>query len=158
VKVTSLENKALFYLQRFSATKQGLRQVLTRKIKREDAEAFDAVAARDMIDTLILKLESQGFLNDARFAEARTSSLVRRGTSKRMITQKLRLKGVSAELAASNVAALDDDAAAVAFAQRRRLGRFRTSGETSKERMQKDIAAMARAGFSYQASKRALHE
>lgn len=151
----SLENRALYYLERFSATKQGLRQILSRKMKRHAGETYDAVAAAALIDTLLAKLEAGGWLNDARFAESRTATLARRGGSRRAIAAKLRGKGVSAALVAQNVCALDDQAAAFAFAKRKHLGVFRP-GETSPERLRKDMAAMARAGFSFGVIRAAL--
>lgn len=151
----SLENRALYYLERFSATKQGLRQTLVRKMKRHAGDAYDAVVASEMIDALVLKLEASGWVNDARFAESRTATLARRGGSRRVIAMKLRGKGVSAELVSENIAGLDDEEAALAFAKRKRLGPFR-QGETTQERARKDIAAMARGGFSYGVIKKAL--
>jgi len=49
-----------------------------------------------------------------------------------------------------------DLTAAVRYAQRRRLGAFRTSGERADSR-NRDMAAMARAGFSYDLAKRVIN-
>jgi regulatory protein len=149
----ALENRALYYLQRFSSTRANLRQVLLRKLRRH--EPFDATAAALMVDALIAKLERSGYVNDERFAESRTASLARRGTSRRAIAAKLRGKGVKADLVQASLVDVDDAVAAIAFAKRKKLGVFR-SGEAAVDRPRKDIAAMARAGFSYALSKRAL--
>ena len=151
----ALENRALYYLQRFSSTRQGLGKVLLRKMRRHEGAAFDAKAAAGAVDALIVKLEQSGYVNDERFAESRTARLVRRGTSRRGIVAKLRGKGVNADLAQASIVDVDDAAAAIAFAKRKRLGAFRV-GDASADRKRKDIAAMARAGFSYGISKRAL--
>ena len=108
-----------------------------------------------MIDALVAKLEAAGYVDDARFAESRTASLTRRGTSQRAIAAKLRGKGVSAPLVKESLAEHDEQAAAHAFARRKKLGTYRI-GATSKERARKDLAAMARAGFSFATIRHAL--
>ena len=106
-------------------------------------------------DAMHALLES-GMVDDARFAALWVSSLRRRGTSTRMIQQKLRTKGVAHEHIQSALNAYEDDdgedaelASARAYAKRRRLGSYRQPYDDSRERRQKDLAAMARAGFSY---------
>jgi regulatory protein len=49
-----------------------------------------------------------------------------------------------------------ETAAARKYAQRRRLGPFRTVVDSSWERRQKDLASMARAGFGFDLSKKIL--
>ena len=48
--------------------------------------------------------------------------------------------------------------AARAYARRRRLGPWRTKPDDSWERRQKELASMARAGFSFGVAKQALEE
>ena len=78
---------------------------------------------------------------------------------------------IAAKLAASGVAAAErvraidrleeetpdaENAAALAYAKRRRLGVFRAEPDDSPERRRKDLAALARAGFAMEVASRAL--
>jgi regulatory protein len=75
--------------------------------------------------------------------------LRRRGGSARAIQAKLSAKGVDRTAIAAALEGEDGDEeqAALAFARRRRLGPFRP-GERAPYR-DKDLAAMARAGFRF---------
>lgn len=150
-----LENAALYYLQRFSSSSENLRLVMTRKI---DKSIYHHGTSREeglqMLDDLIRRFLSSGILNDDLYAQARVYSLRRRGTSQRLIRSKLMQKGLSESTINEALAILPKEtvdpelAAAKAYARRRRLGPYRTR-ELQEERRDKDLAAMARAGFSY---------
>ena len=62
-------------------------------------------------------------------------------------------KGVEAETAAEALSGADDMAAALAFARRRRIGPWRR-GEDNRETRDREGAALARSGFSYEISRR----
>ena len=64
-----------------------------------------------------------------------------------MVAQRLRQKGVAAEVVEEATAAVDDDVAARAFVRRR--------GLQEKDR-QKALAALARQGFAFDVARRAL--
>ena len=158
----ALENAALYYLQRFAASSEQLRRVLRRRVKRAAmAGAENTDAALPRIEALIARYLESGLLNDRRFAEAQAESLRRRGTSRQRIRQRLASKGVTAEHADAALAELGERAetgelaAAAALVRRRRLGPCRTSG-TRAEYRQKDLATLARAGFSLSTTRRVL--
>ena len=95
----------------------------------------------------------RGLLDDGRFAEGRARSLLARGRPTVAIRAALRDHGVDAADAARAVAALREEApqpdlaAALALARRRRLGPYRPA-DARASRRDKDLAVMARAGFS----------
>jgi regulatory protein len=118
------------------------------------AHGTDRDEGAALVETLIERYRRSGVLDDRAYAEAKATSLHRRGTSTRAIRGKLALKGVETELVDAALSAVDDDTpgdteltAAVALARRRRLGPFR-SGVRADYR-DKDLAALGRAGFSY---------
>ncbi len=99
---------------------------------------------------------SRGSLDDRKFARAWVDELHRKGLSRRGIVAKLREKGVEAALAHEAIAALDLEVGpaaermrAVAYARRRRLGPMRPDPAQRAARRQRDLGAMARAGFSF---------
>jgi regulatory protein len=104
-------------------------------------------------------LAGLGYVDDARFAEAKAASLHRRGTSPRMIRALLAAKGVDADTATAGLAALDAEdlelAAAVNLARRRRLGPFRPP-ETRAAWRERDTATLARAGFAWEVVRRVV--
>jgi len=160
----ALREAAMTHLARYGTTRAGLLAVLDRRIARwlraaegGEAAAEAAAAAREAARRVADRLVALGAVNDAAYAESRARSLGRAGRSRRAVAAHLAAKGVDAETAR---AALPDDpaaelAAAVAHARRRRLGPFRTV-PADPARLQKELAAFARAGFSRDMATRAL--
>lgn len=148
----SLANVALHYLRRYSASRKGLRQVLERRVKRHLREkGGDAATAAPMIDVVVARMVSAGYVDDARLAESKAGSLHRAGKSVRMVRIKLRQKGIEADVIAQ-VTPPDPDkelAAASTLVRKKKLGR-------DPERRQKDLAVLMRGGFTYDVAKRAL--
>lgn len=154
-----LEQQALDYLARFASSAANLRRVLKDKVERSarlhDTNREAGLAA---IEALVGRLVAAGALDDRRFAEGRAQSLFRRGASRRAIAGKLAEKGVGEAEIAAALASLDeltadpDFVAAVAYAKRRRLGPFRTAGRAPQR--DKDLAALARAGFGFDVARR----
>jgi regulatory protein len=107
-----------------------------------------------VVDELITRFRKSGLLDDRAYAEARAKTLRRRGMPSRAIRARLLHKGVAEDDADAGLAAVDEDtddpdlAAAVNFARRRRLGPFRPA-EDRPGTGEKDLAILARAGFSY---------
>lgn len=158
----SLENAALYYLGRFATSSGNLRRVLMRKVARStrDGEESDSQAGARMVDALIARYLESGLLNDRTYAEQTAASLARRGASRYSIAGKLAQKGVEAELVSDAIATLEaggagELAAACALARRRRLGPYRAADKRAEYR-QKDLASLARAGFSLDLARRVL--
>ncbi|HYD29662.1 MAG TPA: RecX family transcriptional regulator [Azospirillaceae bacterium] len=158
-----LEAAALHYLERFAASTAGLRRVLMAKVDRSaHAHGTNREDGARIIEDLIRKFQRLGYLNDAEFARARAASLHRRGASTRAIREKLATKGVDSDAVDAALAEVAQDtdgevdvAAAVALARRRRLGPFRDPAKRDELR-DKDLAALARAGFSYDIARRVV--
>ncbi len=150
-----LKGAALDYLDRFAAPRARLRQVMLRKIRNSvRAHGDDPAPLIAALDETIQWLEASGFLSDRTYAEARARSLSARGTSRAHIIAKLSAKGVESETARAAVDRLSMEyeepelEAARRYARRRRLGPYRNAGDTRAECRDKDLAAMARAGFA----------
>ena len=149
-----LERAALHYLERYASSSENLRRVLGRKVwkaAREGGEVDEDQAA-GWIDVLVEKLRRAGLLDDRAYAETRTVALRRQGESTRGIRLKLGAKGVERDAVEAALEAdepgNDDVSAAVAYARRRRLGPWRTAAEREARR-DRDMAALARKGFSF---------
>ncbi len=162
-KVTAdwLERAGLYYLGRFSASEAHFRTVMMRKIQRRLPDGCDVQALHhDWLDALVEKLKRYDYLNDATYGEARMRALRARGKPLRRIRDDLRHKGVPDDMIANLLNELDDGEghpdlrAAVRYIERRRFGAFARAG--SEKPYDKQLAAMARAGFSYDIARAVL--
>jgi regulatory protein len=145
-----LQRAAMAYLERYSSSAENLRRVLRRKVdKRCRLRGEDPAEFHDTIDEVVARSLRSGLIDDTRYAEARVASLRRRGGSARAIQAKLSAKGIDRSTIAAALEGEegDEEQAARAFARRRKLGPFRP-GERAPYR-DKDLAAMARAGFRF---------
>jgi len=154
-----LERIALHYLERFASSAENLRRVLLRRVDRSARlHGTDAAEGAQWVDALVERYRRSGLLDDRAYAEAKTQSLRRRGASARMVRQKLGAKGVDADTVAAALDAAggaDDLAAAFAYARRRRLGPFGPAA-SRKDRRQRDMAALARAGYDYDTARKVI--
>lgn len=161
----NLRQAVLDYLDRFAASARRLEQVMQRKIKASAAaHGDDPAVLLAALPGILAGLAQQGILNDRTFAEAKARSMIRRGGSRTKIRANLASKGIdsaTADAALTRMRLEFDDPeleAAIAYARRRRLGRFRADPASRAEHRQKDLAAMARAGFAPALARRALAE
>lgn len=155
-----LENAALHYLKRYASSVANLRRVLMRKVDRSiKVHGGDRAQFEAMVDELLGRLERASLLNDEAYARGKVASLRRRGTSARAIAFKLKQKGLDEKLVTQQLEAWEEaspDAelqAAEALARRRKLGPY-GKPELRRERRQKDLAALVRAGFAYPVAKK----
>ena len=159
----ALHEAALAYLARYAATRATLTRALIRRVDRwaRTAEGTDTAAAvraaRAAVADIVARLAAAGAVDDAGFAAQRAARLRRAGRSRRAAEAHLAARGVDA---ATRGAVLPDDAAqeqaaAVAFARRRRLGPFRRVA-AGPETAARELAAFARAGFTQAAARAAL--
>lgn len=149
VTAAHLRRAALYYLGRYAVPAAQLQQVLLRKVERSCRHhEVDPQPFRAMVEEIVASCVASGLVDDRRFAEARAQSLRRKGRSGRAVAAALAGKGIERCLAAE-MAIVDDETeleAACAAAKRKRLGPWSRGDRT--ERRQRDIAALARAGFS----------
>lgn len=158
-----LENAALYYLQRYATSAENLKRILLRKVRRSCT--FHQVPVEDfapLVEELVKRYMSVGLVDDKSFAQAKVTSLRRQGHSGRSIIARLQVKGLSTaqiEAALKNVDDEHEDAenvAARAYVRRKKLGFYRKRPITDPKDLQKELASMGRAGFSYEVARRAL--
>jgi regulatory protein len=152
-----LEEIAVSYLNRFDCTAQKLEQHLRGRARKLGGGGEVA----SWIAQTIARYQASGMLDDARFAKNFASQLASRGKSARAISQKLAARGVPSEVAGELMAARKQAEpgaeleAAQTYVRKRRLGPYR-SAEKREEYRHKDLASLARQGFSFDIAKRAL--
>lgn len=153
-----LEQMALAYVNRFDVSESKLRRHLTARARKE---AGDSAEVASWIDELIQRYLGSGVLDDARFAGNLAAQLGARGKSARAIAQKLSARGVASDVTAQLLAARREQQpgaeleAARAYVRKRRLGPFRRPEDRDAMR-HKDLASLARQGFSFDVARQAL--
>lgn len=163
ITVKRLENIAAAYVDRYASSAGRLRDVLLRRLRKArhaDAPVVDDAEA--VIDGIVAKYVTAGILDDKRFAERKADSLSRRGTSQRRIREKLAMARIGRDDVDHALTSLRDGSdgdseftAAVALARRRRLGPF-ADPSVRRERRDKHLAAMGRAGFALGLARRVI--
>jgi len=154
-----LEKGALAYLERYAASREGVRRVLMRKVERAArAGIAEREAGAAAVEKVLEKLAAKGLLNDKLYAEGLAASLARRGLARGRIAQRLQIKGVGRDEIGSALNAVDetgdtDRARAIRWAKKKRLGAYGDPAKRAARRM-RDIAALARAGFEPELARR----
>lgn len=156
-----LYNSGLHYLNRYAASQHQFETVMRRKITRslKHHKNMETSEAEKLLQGTIKKFQDLGFINDTAFAIGYMNSLHKRGFSKAKIRAKFAAKGLSAELfdkaIDENNIGSDEFWAALRYLQRKRKGPFRIK-DGDETTLQKEMAALARQGFSYDVVKKAL--
>ncbi len=157
---TYLHNSGLYYLERFSASKEHFKTVMLRKVKHSCLyhKDQDYQTCANMVVELADKFEKCGLLNDEIYTNACVSSLRRKGLSQTAIIAKMRLKGIDKERAITALEQLDKEnydskedaekAAAIKLARKKKIGPF-FQKEGEEQDIKKSLGILARAGFSY---------
>ena len=143
-----LDELALTYVARFATTATKLERYLKRKLRERGWEGEGDAGREPDLAALVGRYVELGYVDDAAYARARSGSLLRRGYGPRRVREALGEAGI-AEAIRDEVRAGPgtERRAALAMARKRGFGPY--GRETlERERRQKQIAAMLRAGHS----------
>jgi regulatory protein len=164
ISATYLYNSGLYYLQRFPASEGHFKKVLTTKVKRscyyhKDQSYEECI---NLVKETVIKFKSLGLLNDEEYTKAMIHSLRQKGKSIKFIANKLKEKSVTGELIQKHL--YENESynsksaelyAALILLRKKRKGAFKTS-QTNNDNYEKDLAFLARNGFSYDTAQKAL--
>lgn len=171
---SSLREAALAHLARFGTTRQGLEQVLLRRVARwaqktqragdcPQAVAEHAAELRPVVVRVVADMVELGAVDDAVFAQSRVRRLVRSGRSGRAVDAHLAAKGVAPpvrdaalETAVGTLTPAEREiCAALVLARKRRLGPFAPPSAlpdgdeaASAALGNRALGVLARAGFT----------
>ena len=146
---------AVDYLSKYDSSKNNLVNVLKRKILRLNITNFEKKKLIDIIESIILKLEKNKFIDDDRYSSTKIFSLSNSGRSKNFIFNYLIKKGVSKYQIQNNLNSMKQNndnwelESAKIFVKKKKLFE-------KNESYEKKLAKMARAGFSYDICKKIL--
>jgi len=146
---------AVDYLSKYDSSKVNLFNVLKRKILRLKTTNYEKGKLINIIESIITKLEKNKFIDDNRYSSTKILSLSNSGKSKNFIFNYLIKKGVNKTQIQNNLNLMQQDNdnwelnSAKIFAKKKKLLEKDQSYE-------KNLAKMARAGFSYDICKKIL--
>lgn len=147
-----LEELALAYVARFATSAAKLEGYLARKLRERgwDGERPGDPAA------IAARFAELGYIDDEAYARARAGGLLRRGYGARRVEQALRGAGIAEDVRAEvEPGEHARRAAALALARKRRFGPF-ADAPPDRERREKQVAAMIRAGHGFDAARAVL--
>ena len=146
---------AIDYLSKYDSSKRNLINVLKRKIFRLKITNFEKSKLINIIDSVIINLEKNKFIDDDRYSSIKILSLSKLGKSKNFISNYLIKKGIDKTQIQKNLNLMENnnndwelDSAKI-FVKKKRL-------LEKNEIYEKKLAKMARAGFSYDICKKIL--
>ena len=146
---------AIDYLSKYDSSKRNLINVLKRKIFRLKITNFEKSKLINIIDSVIINLEKNKFIDDDRYCSTKILSLSKFGKSKNFISNYLIKKGIDKTQIQKNLNLMENnnnnwelDSAKI-FVKKKRL-------LEKNEIYEKKLATMARAGFSYDICKKIL--
>tara|TARA_B100000242_G_scaffold105512_1_gene72978 strand:- start:223 stop:693 length:471 start_codon:yes stop_codon:yes gene_type:complete len=146
---------AIDYLSKYDSSKRNLINVLKRKIFRLKITNFEKSKLVNIIDSVIINLEKNKFIDDDRYSSIKILSLSKLGKSKNFISNYLIKKGIDKTQIQKNLNLMENnnndwelDSAKI-FVKKKRL-------LEKNEIYEKKLAKMARAGFSYDICKKIL--
>lgn len=144
----ALEELALAYVARFATSAAKLERYLKRKL-RERGWAEGEQGEEADLPALVARFVERGYIDDAVFARARSGDLLRRGYGANRVNQALGQAGI-AESVRADVAPPEAARrrAALHLARKRGFGPFALQ-PVDREKREKAIAAMLRAGHSF---------
>ena len=148
---------AIDYLSRYSSSKANLERILKSKIRRLKLEKKDKYILYNSINDILIKLEKNNFINDNQYSSSKIRNFIIQGKSKIFIKGYLFHKGVDTIIINNTLEEYKkennnlEEGSAKTFARKKNLSK-------EKEFRKKNLAKLARAGFSYEISKKILEE
>ena len=158
---TNLRYLAYSYIEKYNPSKQQTKTFLLKKYLKKFQGSRTKKEVTEIIDSIVLNLEKNHFLNDSLYSDSKARMLFRRGYSLNKISYSLRSKGIGQENIQSSLEKIKnnksdpDFISAMKVCKKRRIGPIRP--EPNRELFyKKDMGILARGGFSFELSKRVL--
>ena len=152
-----LRKSSMSYLARYEVSTYQFENTLKRKISYYDNDLNEKEKI-NILDQIKAEMIKAKFIDDKRYAEIKTRSLRRQGSSIRFIYSKLKEKGIPNEIIQSSIESVDEGhenaeiRAAIKYMKRKNIGIFSCKNLISNEEKynlkQKWLGSLSRKGFS----------
>ena len=160
-KIEEIRNFAYVYIEKYSPSKQQLRTYLFKKLIKIQQKTSSKKEIFDLIDSVVNTLVDQKFLNDKYYSDAKSKVFYRKGYSLNKIRYSLIKKGIDQKYIQDSISKIKENESdpdffsAIRICRKKRIGPNREENNRSLF-YKKDIAILARSGFSYETSKKVL--
>ena len=159
--IDDIRNFAYSYLEKYSPSKQQLRIYLFKKLIKINQRKSSKKEIFNLIDSVITSLVDQKLLSDRYYSDAKSKAFLRKGYSLNKIRYNLIKKGINQKYIKASISKIKENESdpdffsAIKICKKRRIGPSRI--ESNRVLFyKKDISILARAGFSYEISKKVL--
>jgi len=159
--IDEIRNFAYSYLEKYSPSKQQLKTYLFKKLIKIKQRKSSKKEIFNLIDSVISTLIDQKLLSDKYYSDAKSKIFLKRGYSLNKIRYSLVKKGIDVKYIKDSISKIKekesdpDFFSAIKVCRKRRIGPRREESNRSLF-FKKDISILARAGFSYDISKKVL--
>ena len=159
--IDEIRNFAYSYLEKYSPSKQQLRIYLFKKLIKKKQNISSKKEIFNLIDSIITTLVDNKFISDKHYSDIKSKTFLKRGYSLNKIRYSLIKKGIDEKYIKASISKIKekesdpDFFSAIKLCKRRRIGPIREESNRSLF-YKKDIAILARSGFSYELSKKIL--
>jgi regulatory protein len=159
--IDELRNFSYAYLEKYSPSKQQLKTYLFKKYLKKNQKIFNKKELFNLIDIVISTLEKNNLLSDKYYSDSKSKAYLRRGYSLNKIRYSLIQKGIDQKYIKDSISNIKENESdpdffsAIKLCKKRRIGPSRVEVNRSLF-YKKDISILARAGFSYETSKKVM--
>ena len=158
---TNLRDLAYSYIEKYSPSRQQTKTYLLKKYLKKFQGTRSKKEVSEIIESIVMNLEKNHFLNDALYSDSKARAMFRRGYSLNKISYSLKGKGLDEKYIKLSLEKIKNDKSdpdflsAIKICKRKRIGPMRP--ESNRELFyKKDMGILARSGFSYDISKKIL--
>jgi len=159
--IEQIRKFAYSYLEKYSPSQQQLKTYLFKKIIKTGQKRADKKELFNLIDIVTNKLIDQNFISDKYYSDSKSKSFFRKGYSLNKIRYSLIKRGIDEKYIKASISKIKEQEtdpdffSAIKICNKRRIGPRREENNRSLF-YKKDIGILARAGFSYEISKKIL--
>ena len=159
--VDEIRNWSFSYLEKYSVSKQQLKTYLLKKMLKKSHKSINKKEIHNLIDVVISTLEKQKFISDKYYSDYKSKAFYKKGYSLNKIRYNLIGKGIDQKYIKDSISKIKEQESnpdffsAIKLCKKRRIGPSRDESNRSLF-FKKDISILARAGFSYDISKKIL--
>jgi len=159
--VDEIRSWSFSYLEKYSASKQQLKTHLLKKMLKKSHKSVNRREIHNLIDVVISSLEKKKIISDKYYSDYKSKVFYKRGYSLNKIRYNLIAKGINQNYIKDSISKIKEQESnpdffsAIRLCKKRRIGPSRDESNRSLF-FKKDISILARAGFSYDISKKIL--
>ena len=161
ITVEEMRNFSLFYVEKYSPSRQQIKTYLLKKYLKQSISSVKKQNIIDLIDVVLSDLEKTKFISDKFYSDSKAKNLIQRGTSINKIRNYLISKGIQDRYIKETINKINENNedqdffSAIKICKKKRIGPSRTEDNRSLF-YKKDISLLARNGFNFETSKKVM--